>query len=74
MFSGSSSNSTVMSRLISKPSRDGNSTNWFSTNVGMAAAAGMLLLGLASAAACACCGAASVLAAALSDCALASAR
>ena len=29
---GRSSNSTVMSRLISNPSRDGNSTNWFSTN------------------------------------------
>ncbi len=32
MSFGSSSNSTVMSRLISNPSRDGNSTNWFSTN------------------------------------------
>ena len=29
MFSGISSNSTVMSSMIAKPSDDGNCTNWF---------------------------------------------
>ena len=32
IFSGISSNSTVMSSMMAKPSDDGNCTNWFMPN------------------------------------------